>query len=433
MEKLVINGGKRLGGEICVHGAKNSVLPILAATLLIKGESIIHNVPDLTDVEASVKILEYLGAGVKREKDTLIINASEITQNSIPEEMMREMRSSIIFLGSLLSRNKEAYLCYPGGCDIGVRPIDLHISSLKKLGAAISESGNCLCCKASSFHGAKIILTFPSVGATENIIIAAALSKGKTTIINAAREPEISDLAAFLNSCGAKIFGAGEGIVEIEGVEELMPCEHAIIPDRIVASTYMAAAALNSDELIIGNVRTQHLAPIIPAFMEMGCKLDFDKNSLKITSPKRLKRVKLIKTMPYPGFPTDCQAIVMAALTKSVGTTLMNESIFEGRFKHISELNRFGADITVNDRTAVINGVNALYGANVFCTDLRGGAAMVLAALAAEGQSTVSDIYHIDRGYEKIEENFALIGADIKRISDEKENRENEKQKSRAR
>ncbi|MCH5316970.1 MAG: UDP-N-acetylglucosamine 1-carboxyvinyltransferase [Eubacterium sp.] len=427
MEKLIINGGRRLGGELCVHGAKNSVLPILAATLLIKGESVIHNVPNLTDVDASIGILEYLGAKVKRENDTIIINAGEIAKNTIPEDMMREMRSSIIFLGSLLSRTKEAYICYPGGCDIGVRPIDLHLSSLRKLGASIAESGNCLCCKAPSFHGAKIILTFPSVGATENIIIAAALSKGKTTIINAAREPEISDLAAFLNSCGARIFGAGEGTIEIEGVEGLKPCEHTIIPDRIVAATYMGAAAMNADELTINDIRTQHLAPILPAFMEMGCKLYFDKNSLKITSPKRLKRVKLIKTMPYPGFPTDCQSIVMAALTKSAGTTLINESIFEGRFKHISELNRFGADITVNDRTAIINGVKSLYGANVFSTDLRGGAAMVLAALAAEGRSTISNIYHIDRGYEKLEENLALIGADIKRINDEKEDRESPK------
>lgn len=430
LEKLVINGGRRLGGEISVHGAKNSVLPILAATLLIKGESVIHSVPNLSDVDASIGILEYLGAKVKRETDTLIIDASEITKNTIPEEMMREMRSSIIFLGSLLSRTKEAYICYPGGCDIGVRPIDLHISSLKKLGASITENGNCICCKAPSFHGAKIILTFPSVGATENIIISAALSKGKTTIINAAREPEISDLAAFLNSCGAKIFGAGEGTVEIEGVERLNPCAHTIIPDRIVAATYMGAAALSADELTINDIRMQHLSPIIPAFMEMGCKLYSDKNSLKIISPKRLKRVKLIKTMPYPGFPTDCQSIVMAALTKAAGTTLINESIFEGRFKHISELNRFGADITVNDRTAIINGVKALYGANVYCTDLRGGASMVLAALAAEGRSTISDIYHINRGYEKIEENFALIGADIKRIDDEKEEKESAKKES---
>ncbi len=420
MEKLVINGNRKLQGEISVHGAKNSVLPILASTLLIKGVSIIHNVPDLTDVDASIRILEYLGAKVKRENDTLIVDANEITENTIPEEMMREMRSSIIFLGSLLSRTKEAYLCYPGGCDIGVRPIDLHLSSLRKLGAVIYENGNCLCCKSTSFHGAKIILTFPSVGATENIMIAAAVSKGKTTIINAAREPEISDLASFLNSCGAKIFGAGEGTIEIEGVESLYPCAHSIIPDRVVAATYMSAAAISADELLIKNVRTQHLSPIMPVFMEMGCKLSGDKNNLKIVSPKRLKRVKMIKTMPYPGFPTDCQSIVMAALTKSNGTTIINESIFESRFKHISELNRFGADISVNDRIAIINGVKNLYGANVYCTDLRGGASMVIAALAAEGKSTIGDIYHINRGYEKIEENLAQIGADIKRVNDEK-------------
>ncbi len=430
MDKLVINGGKKLGGEISVHGAKNSVLPILASTLLIKGESVIHNVPSLTDVDASVRILEYLGAKVKRDGDVLTVNAAEITKNSIPEDMMREMRSSIIFLGSLLSRTKEAYICYPGGCDIGVRPIDLHISSLKKLGAVITENGNCLYCKAPSFHSAKIILTFPSVGATENIIIASVLSRGKTTIINAAREPEISDLAAFLNSCGARIFGAGEGTVEIEGVENLYPCEHTIISDRIEAATYMSAAALNAEELTVKNVKIQHLSPILPVFAEMGCRLRYDNGVMKVSSPKRLKRVRYIKTMPYPGFPTDCQAIVMAALTKSYGTSVINESIFEGRFKHISELNRFGADITVNDGSAIINGVKSLYGANVYCTDLRGGAAMVIAALAAEGKSTVRDIYHIDRGYEKIEENLALAGADIKRISDEKEETDTAKEKS---
>ena len=279
MEKIIVNGGKKLQGEISVHGAKNSVLPILAATLLIKGVSIIHNVPDLSDVDASVKILEYLGAKVSREGSTLIVDASEITQNSVPEEMMREMRSSIIFLGSLLSRTKEACICYPGGCDIGIRPIDLHLNSLKKLGAVVSENGNCLCCKSTGFHGAKIILTFPSVGATENIIIAA-------------REPEISDLAAFLNSCGAKIFGAGEGTVEIEGVDCLYPAAHSIIPDRIVAATYMSIGALCADELVIKNIRSQHLMPVMPVFMEMGCKIDIEKNNLKINSPKRLKRVK---------------------------------------------------------------------------------------------------------------------------------------------
>lgn len=416
MEKLIINGANRLGGEISVHGAKNSVLPILAATLLIKGESVIHNVPNLADVDASIKILEYLGAAVKKEGSTIAVDASSITQNHIPEEMMREMRSSIIFLGSLLSRAKEASLCYPGGCDIGVRPIDLHISSLKKLGAVITENGNCICCNASGFHGAKIILTFPSVGATENIMISSVLAKGKTTIINAAREPEISDLAAFLNSCGAKIFGAGEGTIEIEGVEALHPTAHRIIPDRIVAATYMSIAAINCKELVIKDIKANHLSPVFPVFMDMGCKLYVDSGNLKIVSPKRIKHVKNINTMPYPGFPTDCQAIVMAALTKAKGTTVIKESIFESRYKHISELNRFGADITVNDRIAVVNGVKNLYGANVFCTDLRGGAALVVAGLAAEGITSIGDIYHIDRGYESIEESLKLIGADISRV-----------------
>ncbi len=417
LDKLIINGSKRLGGEISVHGAKNSVLPILAATLLIKGESVIHNVPDLADVNASIKILEYLGAVVKRENSTVTVDASSITENHIPEEMMREMRSSIIFLGSLLSRTKEVFLCYPGGCDIGVRPIDLHISSLKKLGAVITENGNCICCSASSFHGAKIILTFPSVGATENIIISSVLAKGKTTIINAAREPEISDLAAFLNSCGAKIFGAGEGTIEIEGVESLHSASHRIIPDRIVAATYMSIAAINSKELIIRNIRANHLSPVFPVFMEMGCKLYVSSDSLKIVSPNRIKRVKSISTMPYPGFPTDCQAIVMAALTKAKGTTVIKESIFESRYKHISELNRFGADISVNDRIAVVNGVKNLYGANVFCTDLRGGAALVIAGLAAEGTTEIGNVYHIDRGYENIEKSLKAIGADISRVN----------------
>lgn len=426
MEKLVINGNKRLEGEISVHGAKNSVLPILASSLLIKGESVIHNVPSLSDVDDSIEILRYLGATVKREGRTLIIDASNITESTIPEEMMRKMRSSIIFLGSLLSRLKEVYLCYPGGCDIGVRPIDLHLSALRKLGANITENGNCICCKCASLHSAKIILSFPSVGATENIIISSVLAKGKTTIINAAREPEISDLALFLNSCGAKIYGAGEGTIEIEGVDSLHSAEHTIIPDRIVAATYMSAAAINADELIIKDIRLNHLNPVIPVFMDMGCKLYVCDNNMKIVSPKRVRKVRTIKTMPFPGFPTDCQAIVMAALARARGTTVISESVFENRFKHISELNRFGAQITVNDRIAVINGVKNFYGANVFSTDLRGGAALVVAALSAEGQSTVSDIYHIDRGYESIEKCFASIGADIKRIDNyEKEEKKN--------
>ena len=347
MEKLVITGGKKLGGEISVHGSKNAVLPIMAAALLIKGETVLHNVPNLSDVDASAKILRCLGAKVKQENNTLVIDASTVTGNCIPEKLMREMRSSIIFLGSLLSRCGEAVLCPPGGCDIGIRPIDLHISSLKMLGAQIGESGNCICCKASKLHGAKVFLSFPSVGATENIIIAAACAKGKTVIINAAREPEISDLAAFLNSCGARIYGAGESTVEIEGVEELYPCIHRVIPDRIVAATYMCAGAMQADELVIKDIRASHLTPIIPVFGEAGCKIYLSGGSLKLVSPKRLKAVKQIKTMPYPGFPTDCQSVVMSAMSTAKGTSVFNESVFDGRYKHISELKRFGADIRV--------------------------------------------------------------------------------------
>lgn len=419
MEKLIITGGKKLGGEISVHGSKNAVLPIMASALLIKGETVLHNVPNLSDVEASANILRRLGARVERKASTLIIDASSVTGNTIPEEMMREMRSSIIFLGSLLSRCGEAWLCPPGGCDIGIRPIDLHISSLKKLGAQITENGNCICCRALKLRGAKVFLSFPSVGATENIILAAVCANGKTTVINAAREPEICDLAAFLNSCGAKIYGAGESTIEIEGVEKLYPCTHRIIPDRIVAATYMCAGAMQADELVIKNIRASHLTPIIPVFGEAGCKIYLSGGNLKLVSPKRLKAVKKIKTMPYPGFPTDCQSIVMAAMAVARGTSVFNESVFDGRYKHISELKRFGADITAEGRIAVVNGVKELYGANVFSTDLRGGAALVLAALTAGGTSCIGNVYHIDRGYQYIEKDLSKIGALIKRISDE--------------
>ena len=420
MDKFVINGGKRLGGEISVHGSKNAVLPIMAASLLVRGETVLHNVPDLSDVSASIEILEYLGATVKREGGTLIINASSVINNDIPEDMMREMRSSIIFLGSLLARCRQAYICKPGGCDIGVRPIDLHLEALSALGAMIEERGACISCIARELHGARIVLDFPSVGATENIIIASALVKGKTTIINAAREPEICDLAAFLNSCGARISGAGEGVIEIEGVEQLLHAEHRVIPDRIIASTYMSAAALCANELVIKDIIPSHIVPVIPVYMKMGCKIYFAKNELKLISPKKIKHIKSIKTLPYPGFPTDCQALAAAVLTKARGASVITEGVFENRFNYAEELNRLGADITVNGRTAIIYGVKKLFGTAVKCTDLRGGAAAVVAALAAEGKSTVDDIGHIDRGYEALEKSLASIGADIKRIKDEK-------------
>ncbi|MGN0521336.1 MAG: UDP-N-acetylglucosamine 1-carboxyvinyltransferase [Eubacterium sp.] len=420
MDKFVINGQKRLGGEIKLHGAKNSALPILAATILVKGECVIHNCPNLSDVKTTVKILEDLGCIVKRQADTVIVDATDIKGNKIDEAVMRTMRSSIIFLGSLVSRTGSALIYFPGGCDIGNRPVDLHLKALKNLGATVCENGSSISCTAKSITGSKIILPFPSVGATENIIIAAAVSRGRTTIINPAREPEISDLADFLNHCGARIYGAGETTIEIEGVKELHPCEHRIIPDRILASTYMSACAATGGEIIIDDIRPTHLSPVFPAFNEMGCKLYLDKKQLKIEAPKRLRRVKMIKTMPYPGFPTDSQSPVVAALAGARGTSIVKENIFENRFRYVSELNRFGSDIEINDKIAIINGVKELHGANVNATDLRGGAALVIAALSANGTSTVNCINHIDRGYESIEKALSSLGADIKRIDYEK-------------
>ena len=419
MEYLEISGGAKLGGEISVHGAKNSVLPILAGSVLIKGESVIHNCPDISDVRITVDILEYLGAKVKKEGKTLIIDTREVNKSFIPENMMQELRSSIIFLGALVSRTKNACLFLPGGCEIGLRPIDLHLKALESLGYKPEFDGRNICCESAGTKSAKIVLSFPSVGATENAILACVFLKGKTTIINAAREPEIEDLADFLNSAGAKISGASTPIIEITGVNELHNVEHTVIPDRILASTYMSAAAITSSELVIKNVNHRHLAPVLPVFYEMGCKLRLADNSIMIKPPHRLNSVKKIETGAFPCFPTDSQAPVMAALTVANGSSVIKENIFENRFKHIPQLLRFGADITALSKIAVVNGVKSLYAADAVCTDLRGGAAIVIEALAAQGVSRIKNIEHIDRGYEPIEQSLASIGAGIKRIKDE--------------
>lgn len=421
MQQLLIKGKSRLGGIANVHGAKNSALPILAAAVLVKGESVIHNCPRLSDVEASIKILEHLGAKVKWQNDALVIDTNSIVNFNISKSLMQEMRSSIIFMGALLSRCGRASLYLPGGCEIGLRPIDLHLKGLSALGYKIMFDGCNIVGKADRVRPCKIVLPFPSVGATENLILATVLSKGKTTIVNSAREPEIVDLCNFLNSAGAKIKGASTTVIEIDGVDSLHSVEHEIIPDRILAATLMSAAAITSSELILKNVSQTDLLPVIPIFDEMGCQIFLGDRSIRIKSPKRLKRVRKIETQPYPGFPTDCQAPIMSALTLARGTSIINETIFEGRYKHITELNRFGADISLNDRLAIINGVKGVHGASAKCTDLRGGAAVVIEALAAEGESLISDIHHIDRGYERIENQLSLIGADIKRINNEKE------------
>lgn len=420
MKYLKINGGKKLIGSISVHGAKNGVLPILCACVLINGISVIHNCPNLSDVDVTIDILRYLGAKVERENDALIVDTSQIGRYDVLESYMKELRSSIIFLGALASRSGKACLYLPGGCEIGLRPIDLHLKGLKALGYDVYTDGHNVCAEKKNVKGTEIVLPFPSVGATENIILASVLAPGRTTIVNAAREPEIADLVKFLNKAGAKISGTSAPTIVIEGVKTLHGVEHTVIPDRILAATLMSACAITGGEIELENLCPEHIMPTLPAFEEMGCRIDISKNSLRIKSPERLKRVKKIETMAYPGFPTDCQAPVMAALSVAKGTSIIKETIFENRFKHIEQLNLFGTDISINDRIAVVNGVKNIHSADVKCTDLRGGAAVIIAALKANGISTVKDIHHIDRGYECIENQLSSLGADIKRMYDEK-------------
>lgn len=416
MDSIIIRGGRRLSGEINVQGSKNSSLPILAATVLIKGVSVIHNCPYLTDVDAAIEILRHLGCTVKRENHTVIVDSRFVSNYEIPDCLMREMRSSIVFLGSVLGRMGKAVLSSPGGCEIGLRPIDLHLSSLRKLGVRIDETGGKIACYKEKFSDGEIIsLSFPSVGATENIMLASALGKGRTVILNGAREPEISDLAVFLNSAGCKIEVGTQGTIVIDGVNEAKSCEHSVISDRIVALTYLCAAATAGGDILLKNVNSSDFLSVIPIFETAGCEILDGKNSVRLTMNGRPKAIRDIRTMPYPGFPTDAQAPVMAMASIAKGTSVIVENIFESRFKHVGEFKKMGAKINVEGRVAVIDGVSELYGARVSSPDLRGGSALVVAGLAAKGTTTVDCVSHIDRGYEKIEECLKSVGADIKR------------------
>ncbi len=414
MSELVINGGKKLSGEICVQGAKNSVLPVLAATVLCGGECVIHNCPELSDVETSLKILAHLGCGCKKDGDTVAVNAKDISDYSIPDTLMREMRSSVVFLGAVIGRTGKAVISSPGGCELGPRPIDLHLSSLNKMGVTVKEEHGYLNCTAENgLHGAEITLNFPSVGATENIILSAVLAEGDTVIHGAAKEPEISDLADFLNSAGARINGCGSDTVRIRGVKTLGGAEHSIIPDRIVAATYMACAAVTGGNITLKNVMPPHMASILWLFNESGCKVNINGKSINLLSPQMLLRVPTVRSLVYPGFPTDAGPIAAALLCKADGTSVFVENIFENRFRYVDELKRFGAKIKTEGKIAVIEGVTELSAADCKATDLRGGAALVIAALAANGKSRIGEIQHIERGYEDITENLRLIGADI--------------------
>lgn len=415
MSNLVIHGGNRLEGEIDVQGAKNAVLPILAATVINGGKNVIYNCPDLRDVTITVEVLKNLGCRAERHGKTLIVDSSGFNSNVIDESLMRQMRSSIIFLGAIIARCKKAVVSMPGGCEIGNRPIDLHLKALRSLGVEISESHGYINCEASKLAGANIHLDFPSVGATENIMLAACAAEGITVITNAAREPEIVDLERFLNHMGAKISGAGTDVIHIEGTNKLYGIEHTIIPDRIVAGTYLCAAAITNGNIILRNAEPNHMQSIINALRDMGCKIYSERKRIILTPARHLNALSKIRTMPYPGFPTDIQSPFMALCTLADGASMFVENIFENRFQHVEELARMGADIKVDGRVAVVHGVKQLGGAKVIAKELRGGAALVLAGLAAEGITEVDGTMYIDRGYESIEKYLSVCGADIKR------------------
>lgn len=416
MSSLTINGGKRIEGEIEVQGAKNAVLPILAATVLNGGKNVIYNCPDLRDVKITIDVLKNLGCRVNKQGKNLIVESDDISGYTIPDDLMRQMRSSIIFLGAIIARFKKAVVSMPGGCEIGNRPIDLHLKALKQLGVTITEAHGYINCNAENLRGSHIHLDFPSVGATENIMLAACMADGTTTITNAAREPEIVDLEAFLNRMGAKISGGGSNEIRIEGVRHLYGVEHTIIPDRIVAATYLSCAAATKGNIVLKSSDSKHMGAMISVLREMGCRIYDEKNRIILTSPNgRLKSVKRIVTMPYPGFPTDIQSPFMALTSIAAGTSVFVENIFENRFQHVEELIRMGADIKVDGRIAVVQGVDKLSGARVIAKELRGGAALVVGALAAEGTSVIENVEFIDRGYECIENYLGACGADVTR------------------
>ena len=416
MSAFVINGGRRISGSIRVQGSKNSVLPILAATVLIDGVSVIHNCPDLSDTAGTVKILKNLGCKVLREGNSIIVDSTNVTSSEIPENLMREMRSSVIFLGAILGRMKTAVISTPGGCEIGLRPIDLHIYAMKQLGVDIAEDyGKLICTAPNGLKGKKITFSFPSVGATENAILASVTAKGITTIVNAAREPEIIDLCNFLNKCGGEIYGAGESVITIKGKEKLNPCEYSVICDRIACATYLIAGAVTGGDVVLENTNPVHLNAIIPPLEEAGCNINIRCKQIRLKSPRRLNRIDKIITQPYPGFPTDAQAPFTTLVCVAKGTSVIVENIFESRFKHIPELVRMGAKIRMEGRVAVIDGVERLYGAEVVSPDLRGGAALVLAGLCADGVTIVKNIGFIDRGYEDFENNLSMLNADVRR------------------
>lgn len=414
MDKLVIRGGNKLKGTVEISGSKNAALPIMAASLLASGEHHIDNVPHLRDISTMGRLLANLGAGFHHEKNRVILDCSKINSFEAPYDLVSTMRASVLVLGPLVARLGKAKVSLPGGCAIGARPINLHLMGLEKMGAAITLKSGYVIAKAKRLKGTSVCFDIPTVTGTENIMMAAVLAEGKTLIENAAREPEVVDLADALKSMGAHIQGAGDSVIEIEGVGRLKPLRHSVIPDRIETGTFMAAAGITGSDITIRKCNLQHLDAVVNKLKDTGIRFRPVSGGVKVSGPGCLKSVN-VKTMPYPGFPTDMQAQIMAMMAVAGGTSVISESIFENRFMHVAELKRLGADISIEGGTATVRGASKLRGAPLMATDLRASASLIIAALAAEGETTIKRIYHLDRGYEHIEEKLVKIGADVRR------------------
>ncbi len=412
MSRYIVKGNSKLEGEVNISGSKNSALPIIAACILNGGTNILYNVPNIKDTNGMFEILRDLGCVVKKKGKKIIINSENINKFHINEKLMREMRSSVIIVGALIARFKNAIFSYPGGCEIGARPIDLHINGLKKLGINISENTRYIVCKCDKIIPAEIQLDFPSVGATENLMLAAVFTDGETIIRNVAMEPEIIDLQNFLNRMGAKISGAGSNIIKIKGVKSLKEVSFNIMPDRIETGTFLCYTAMTGGKIKVNKVNINDVSPILMKLEEAGCKIEKKNDYIRLDGPKRLKAID-IQTLPYPGFPTDMQSIFLSMLTTAKGTSIITENIFENRFKCVPELVRMGAKISISNSCAIVKGVRKLVGAEIFATDLRGGAALIGAALMAKGTTMVENCEFVERGYESLETKLRNLGVDI--------------------
>ena len=416
MEGFRVLGGEKIEGQVRLQGAKNAVLPILAAALLPEGETVLRDCPDIRDVHAMAGILQQLGCRCEMRQDEMRISSAGLNCWEMPEGPSKQIRSSIFLLGPILGKLRQAAVTYPGGCEIGLRPIDLHLKGLRALGVKVREDGGVILCDGKDMHAGDVYFDYPSVGATENVMMAAALLPGTTTVHNAAREPEVWDLQRFLNAMGGKVRGAGTQVIRIEGVEKLRGAAYTPIPDRIVGGTLLCAAAVTGGEIQLENIRPADLMPVGDKLTEMGCRIEQEETRMHLRAPQRLSAFTCLQTQPHPGFPTDMQAQMLAAVCSAEGTSVIVENVFENRLSHVADLCRMGAKIRVSGRTAVVSGVEKLHGARVTARDLRGGAALVIAALGAQGESVVENVSLIDRGYAGLENTLAGLGARIERI-----------------